>query len=163
MNGQNVEETPTPVPEAPETEPRKEGGLGKIVGTAIVITIVSFLLGWLTCGWLFSWVYELEPTNVWKFTKENPPTGAVMGWVLLGDFVLALILVGIYNLIKGGIPGQGARRGLNYGLIVWALSLGGMFATLMWTTINPGVVLYWTLVGLVIFMIKGAIIGAMVK
>lgn len=146
-----------------QTASKTGGNVKKVITTAIVITIVSFVLGWLTCGWLFGWVYELEPTNVWKFTKETPPTGATMGWALLGDFVLALIMVWIYALIMRGIPGKGAKKGVNYGLIVWTLSLGGMFATLMWMTVNPGVVLYWTLVGLVIFMIKGAIIGAMVK
>lgn len=157
MNGE-VQQTQAQTTSAQAAVSASKAGVktGKIIATAVVITVVGFILGWLTCGWLFNWVYtKLEPTDIWKIPN--------FGLTILGDFVVALIMVWVYALIMKGIPGQGVKKGINYGLIMWALSLGGMWATLMFMTVNPGVVLYWTLSGLVIFLIKGTIIGAMVK
>ena len=153
MNGETQQTTPQ------ATAPKAKRNVGKIIGTTVVVAIVSLILGYLTCGWLFNWVYtDLEPMNVWKTQDQIN-----FGLSAVGDLILAFILVWVYGLIAKGIPGQGVKKGMNYGLLVWLLSLGGMWATLMFMTVNPGVVLYLTISGLVIFLIKGAIIGAMVK
>ncbi|MBN1437447.1 MAG: hypothetical protein JW936_10270 [Sedimentisphaerales bacterium] len=38
----------------------------KIIIAAIVITVFEGVIGALTCGGMFNWVYQEEPTNVWK-------------------------------------------------------------------------------------------------
>lgn len=138
----------------------QKGKVKQVIIATIVVTIVSMILGMLTCGWLFRWVYELSPVGVWKFGPGISPNPV---WLTLGNLVMALILVLVYALVSSGIPGKGTRKGMNYGFIVWLLSLGGMWAVLMFMTVNPGVVLYWTILGLVILLIEGAIIGAIVK
>jgi len=38
----------------------------KIIIAIVVVATFNFLVGMLTCGGAFSWVYKLEPTNVWR-------------------------------------------------------------------------------------------------
>jgi hypothetical protein len=46
--------------------------IGKIVLAALALSMFGVIFGGVTCGWLFGWVYKLEPTNVWK-PMVGPP------------------------------------------------------------------------------------------
>jgi hypothetical protein len=131
--------------------------MGKILIAALAVSVFGAVLGGVTCGWLFSWVYELEPTNVWK-PMEGPP-GLVFYIV---SFLLNIVLAVVYALLRKGIPGKNKLiKGLIFGLCVWAVGiLPGMFATYYFMTVATGVVLYWTILGLVEMPIKGLIIAA---
>nr|VFK52516.1 MAG: hypothetical protein BECKTUN1418F_GA0071002_100915 [Candidatus Kentron sp. TUN]VFK52836.1 MAG: hypothetical protein BECKTUN1418E_GA0071001_101015 [Candidatus Kentron sp. TUN] len=37
----------------------------KLTIATVIIFVLAQMWGFLTCGWLFSWVYEIEPTSVW--------------------------------------------------------------------------------------------------
>jgi len=131
--------------------------IGKILIAAVVALVFSAILGALTCGGIFSWVYKLEPTNVWK------PTYASLGLAFfIGSFLLNIILAVVYALLRKGIPGKNKLvKGLVFGLSVWAVGmLPGMFCTYYFMTVATGVVIYWTILGLVEMPIKGLIIAA---
>lgn len=131
--------------------------IGKILIAAVVALIFSVILGALTCGGIFSWVYKLEPTNVWK------PTYTSLGLAFfIGSFLLNIILAVVYALLRKGIPGKNKLvKGLIFGLCVWAVGmLPGMFCTYYFMTVATGVVIYWTILGLVEMPIKGLIIAA---
>jgi len=130
---------------------------GKILLAAVVASLFSMIFAGLTCGWLFNWVYTLEPTNVWK-PMDGPP-GLVFQ---IGGFLLNLILAFVYALLQKGIPGKYKLfKGIIFGLCVWAVGmLPGMFATYSFMTVAAGVVLYWTILGLFEIPLKGLIIAA---
>ena len=129
----------------------------KILITAVVVTVFDAVVGGLTCGWLFRWVYEIEPTNVWK-PMEEPP-GVTF---YIGALVLNIVFVFFYALLNKGIPGKNKLlKGLLYGLFAWAIGmLPGMFATYMFMTVAGTVVIYWTVSGLVLTPLKGLIVAA---
>ncbi|MHC4122638.1 MAG: hypothetical protein ACYSSI_03615 [Planctomycetota bacterium] len=129
---------------------------GRILIAGIAATIFGAVFGTLTCGWLFKWVYTLEPTNIWKPIEAPPPA------YFIGALVLNLVFAFIYALLNKGIPGKNRFiKGIVFGLCVWAVGvLPGMLATYFFMTIHPGVVLYWTIGGLIQTPITGLIIAA---
>ncbi|MFA5146945.1 MAG: hypothetical protein WC515_06215 [Candidatus Omnitrophota bacterium] len=131
--------------------------IGKILIAALALSVFGMIFGGVTCGWLFSWVYKLEPTNVWR-PMEGPPGPAFM----IGGFFLNAVLAVVYALLRKGIPGKGrVAKGAIFGLCVWAVGmLPGMFSTYSFMTVATGVVVYWTVMGLVEMPVKGIIIAA---
>ncbi|MFH0702115.1 MAG: hypothetical protein V2B14_01065 [bacterium] len=131
--------------------------IGKIFIAGAVVTLFNAIIGAITCGGVFSWVYKLEPTNVWKTMEGAPPLG-----YFLGTLVLSIILALIYALLNKGIPGKNRFvKGLVFGLCVWAVGiLPGMFATYMFMTVSPVVIIYWTILYLIVDPLKGLIIAA---
>ncbi len=41
---------------------------------AVAITIAEFIIGFLSCGYLFRWVYKIPPANIWKPAMHGAPT-----------------------------------------------------------------------------------------
>jgi len=131
--------------------------IGKILIAAAVALVFNAILGAVTCGGIFSWVYKLEPTNVWRPTYTSIGLG-----FFVGSFLLNIILTVVYALLQKGLPGKNKlTKGLVFGLCVWAVGiLPGMFSTYYFMTVATGVVIYWTILGLVEMPIKGLIIAA---
>ncbi|MEA3248599.1 MAG: hypothetical protein U9Q73_02740 [Nanoarchaeota archaeon] len=125
----------------------------KILLTSLVIWIVTAVLGFLTCGQLFNWVYLLPP-NIWK----NPVEINFIGSTLFGLFS-ALLFVFVFAVLYKGIPNEGAKKGMTYGILVWLVSLGGLVGMSFYMTINLVVILYWTIQALVMNIINGMIVG----
>ena len=134
--------------------------IGKILVAALAVSLFSAVFAGVTCGWLFNWVYKLEPINVWK-PMDGPPGIAFQ----IGSFVLNVIIAIVYALLRNGIPGKNRiTKGLVFGLCVWAVGmLPGMFSTYYFMTVATGVVIYWTILGLVEIPIKGIIIAAIYR
>ncbi|MFH1653085.1 MAG: hypothetical protein ABIE74_03420 [Pseudomonadota bacterium] len=135
----------------------------RILIATVVVTIVNALFGWLTCGWLFNWVYQLEPVNVWIAEAEMTPT--FMLWANLGSLVIAFLFVLIFARLQDCLPGKcRCCRGISYGVIVWLLGvLPGMFSIYMFMNINKTVPIYLALSGLVRMLILGGITGLIVN
>jgi hypothetical protein len=131
--------------------------IGKILIAALALSVFGMIFGGLTCGWLFNWVYKLEPTNVWK-PMAGPPGLAFQ----IGGLLLNMVLAVVYALLRKGIPGKNKlAKGILFGLCVWAVGmLPGMFSTYAFMTVATGVVIYWTLIGLVELPLKGLIISS---
>lgn len=129
----------------------------KLVLAIIAVAVFNFIVGMLTCASTFSWVYKIEPTNVWK-----PMASASLPLILAGIFIVDAIFVWVYALIKKGIPGQNKFvKGLVFGLLVWAIGLiPGMISTYLYMTVATTVVIYWTIWGLVVSPLKGLIAAA---
>lgn len=129
----------------------------RILVAGVAVTVFGSIVGMLTCGKFFLWVYEVEPTNVWK-PMEGPP-GAIY---YIGALVLSIILVLVYAIVQKGIPGKyRVVKGVVFGLCVWAVGiLPGMFAMYMFMTVAPTVVVYWTIMGVIQMPLEGLIIAA---
>lgn len=136
----------------------------KVAIAGIVAGIVHIIFGTLTCGWLFKGVYLIPPTNVWKFIGQSGFTGSQIAVMTIGNIVIGIILAGVYAWLFHGIPGAGIKKGLNYGVVLWLVGiLPGMFATYMFMTVATTVVLYWIAIGLVNYLIVGAVIAKIYK
>jgi len=133
--------------------------LARIAAAGVLVTLFDAVVGMVTCGWVFNWVYHLEPTSVWKAGTLDAPPGALY---FVGSILLSVILAFVYAVLRSGLPGQNKlARGLVFGLCVWAVGmLPGMFALHYFTSIATTVILYWTLIGLVQSPLRGLIIAA---
>ena len=131
--------------------------IGKVLVAGLAVSVFGAIFAGVTCGGIFNWVYKLEPTNVWK-PMEGPPGLAFQ----IGAFLLNIILAMVYVLFDKGIPGKNRFvKGLIFGLCVWAVGiLPGMFSTYFFMTVADGVIIYWTLMGLVEMPLKGLLIAA---
>jgi hypothetical protein len=131
--------------------------IGKMLIAGLVVSVFNMIVGGITCGWLFNWVYKLEPANIWR-PMDGPPG---MAFHIVG-FLLNVVLVAVYALVRKGLPGGNRlAKGLVFGLCVWAVGmLPGMVSTYAFMNIAAGVVIYWTILGLVETPIKGLIIAA---
>jgi hypothetical protein len=131
--------------------------IGKVLIAAAAVSVFSAICGGLTCGWLFNWVYKLEPANIWR--PMNGPPGLTFQ---IAGFSLNIVLAVVYALLRKGIPGKNKlTKGLTFGLCVWAVGmLPGMLSTYSFMTVAAGVVIYWAVLGLVEIPIKGLIISA---
>jgi len=130
---------------------------GKILVAAVAVTVFGIVVGMITCGWLFNWMYQLKPAYVWKPMEGFPGVP-----FLLWTFVLNIILTVVYVVINKGIPGGNKFiKGLLFGLGVWAVgTLPGMLATYTFMVVAPPVVVYWTIVRLIETPLKGLLIAA---
>ncbi|MHC4260408.1 MAG: hypothetical protein ACYSTF_08390 [Planctomycetota bacterium] len=128
----------------------------RVLIAAVVVTIFDTVVGGVTCGWLFKWVYELEPTNVWKSMGDAPSVT-----FYIGALVLNILFVLVYAMLAKGIPGKNRLlKGLLYGLCVWVVGiLPGMFATYSFMTVATMVVIYWAISALIFTPLKGLIIA----
>lgn len=129
----------------------------KIILAIILVAAFNIIVGMLTCGGAFSWVYKLKPTNVWK-----PVTNMSMPLMMAGIFLTDTLFVFVYALINKGIPGQNRFiKGLIYGLLVVLVGLiPGMISTYTFMTVATTVVVYWTIWGLIVSPLKGLITAA---
>lgn len=120
----------------------------------LVVSVFNFIVGALTCGGFFSWVYKVEPTIVWK-----PMGSYLLPWIILEILVTNILFVVVYELIKKGVPGANKYvKGLVYGLLVWLVGMvPGMIATATYMIVSQVVIIYWTILSLIINPIKGVI------
>lgn len=136
----------------------------KILLTALVLAVVEQIYGGLTCGWLFSWIYSIKPTSAWKYGAGVTPDWNVMFASFVGSFILHVILIAVFVILYNSIPYKGWKRGVKFGFLVWAVSiLPGMFATYMWMNVAFAYVIYMTIAGLASLLIRGVILGAMIR
>ena len=122
----------------------------------LAAAIFDSIFAVLTCGWLFRWVYEIEPANVWKPMDSPPGPIVYIGWL-----VFSIVFALVYVVLSKGIPGQNRPvKGLVFGLCVWAVGmLPGMLAMYSFMNIAVAVVIYWTATGLIRTPLKGLIVA----
>lgn len=129
----------------------------RMILAIIVVAVFNFIVGMLTCGGVFSWVYKLEPTSVWK-----PIQSASLPLMIAGIFIIDILFVWVYALINKGIPGANRFvKGLLYGVLVCFVGLvPGMVSTYTYMTVATTVVVYWTIWGFIVSPLKGLITAA---
>ncbi len=130
---------------------------GKKLLATLAVFVFKIVSGMVLCGGIFSWVYTLPPTNVWRPMMPSKR-------LFIGMLLVSFLFVFVYKILSKAFEGMGAvKKGLVYGLCVWAVGLvPGMVATYAFMTVNPKVVLYWTLNGLVLMPIEGIIVALIV-
>ncbi|MEA3515327.1 MAG: hypothetical protein U9R34_07640 [Nanoarchaeota archaeon] len=132
----------------------------KISLATIAIWIVSNILGFVTCGWLFNWVYQIPP-NIWKTAEQV--TGNMV-WATLLGLIPAILFTVVFVILYKGIPGKGIKKGINYGIIVWLVSaFGGLMTMPFYMTISATVIIYWIIQSLVVNVVNGIIVAAIYK
>ncbi len=103
------------------------------------------------------------PPNIWVDPEIMLSTGNMIGAEIAG-LIGAILFALVYAILYNGIPGNGIKKGLIYGFLVWLVgALVGMATMPFYMTIATTVVIYWILNALVINLINGVILGAIYK
>ncbi|MDI6758284.1 MAG: hypothetical protein QMD94_01205 [Candidatus Omnitrophota bacterium] len=128
---------------------------GRIVLATIVTSILKIIWGFLTCGWLFNWVYKLEPVMIWK-----KPEQMNFGLMNAAEFISVFFWAFFYAIIHKSLPGKGVIKGFWLGLFIWlTATLPGVFITGLCTVMNPTVVIYWIISFLLVSLCQGILIA----
>jgi len=135
----------------------------RIFISGIVAWIAGTVLIWLSCGWLFGWVYKIAPTTLWKTSAEMMTAGNMIGSNVVG-IVAGVLFALVFAFLYKGIPYRGVKKGLVFGFLMWLVGvLVGMASMPFYMNIATTVVVYWIIQALVIMLVKGAIVGAIYK
>lgn len=138
----------------------------KVLSTSVVIAIAGIVIPTASMN-IFSWIFTLPPTEVWKWTPMMPLSSFSVEWwiiLFLGNFFLSLSVVFLYALFYDSIPGTGIRKGLTMGLLLYPLGiLFPAFNLYELTTFNSIVLAYLLIEGFAEFLLYGAIAGVMYR
>ncbi|MBN2479629.1 MAG: hypothetical protein JXA94_05325 [Parachlamydiales bacterium] len=135
----------------------------RVIISGIVIWLVNMILIFLTCGWLFKWVYMLPP-NLFKAPEEMMIVSNIVGSNLIG-LIKGLLFAYVFAVIYKGVPGtRGVHKGIVYGILIWLVSaLPSLAGMPFFMVISNGIIIYWIVQALVFMIISGAILGAIYK
>lgn len=133
--------------------------LGRAVVAGLVANIVSFVVG--GGGYqLFGWVFELEPSEIWKWT---PGADMSIGWwvfLIVGNTLLAIVYALVYAVLFHGIPGTGYRKGMVFGLIVWLVGVvPAIFTMYALMNVHGGALTYFLTQSLVEHLVYGTVVA----
>lgn len=96
-------------------------GLLSGIGAGIVLLIVDSL------------AMFIPTTSAWyKTTFPQMTTGSGIVALFISIIIMGLVMGMVYSLVRMSIPGNGMRKGMNYGIMVWLL------AGLMWPVMMMG-------------------------
>jgi uncharacterized membrane protein len=124
----------------------KKGLISGIIA-GVVLTVIGFAFSMVsgTAEWYSTTFPQMaSPEAMWSMTASILLMGVFMGLV--------------YSVINSAVPGEGTRKGVNYGIMVWLL------AGLMWPIMMMGFapVYMWItelVSGLISYSIAGAVIA----
>ncbi len=134
----------------------------RILLSGVIIWIVGSIFGFLTCGWLFNWVYLISPVVAKSAEAMMTPLNMVGSFALglMGAIIFALVFALLYK----GIPQNGVQKGLVYGFAMWLVgALSGMITMPFFMNISGWLVFYWIVQALIMNLINGAIVGKIYK
>lgn len=134
----------------------------KVILAGLGINIASILIPLISYK-AFSWVFELEPIAIWKWTPNTPISELSPGYIallLLINTTLAIYFVYLYAIFYKSIPGTGIRKGLVFGLFIFPIGvLIPIFSLFVVTNIAAGALIYFAIEGLIEFILYGIIVG----
>jgi hypothetical protein len=100
--------------------------------------------------------------QVFGLPVEQPPGfEAKVKFGLIFELINGFILAVIYAVIHPSLPGQGWKKGISYGLLVWGLRVVmGAFSTYMMTDVPPASIAITVVTGLIEVLILGIVTAA---
>lgn len=138
----------------------------RVLIAGIVMNIVSFVFGG-GSYYFFSWIFQLEPQEIWKWTPDTSLSSMPISWLIfliVGNTILAILYALAYAIFYKGIPGEGIKKGLVFGLVLWPIGvLAPMFSMYVMLNIARGAVIYFSLQGLVECLVYGIVIASIYK
>lgn len=127
--------------------------------TSIIFPLVSYRL--------FSWIFELSPTNIWKWTPNNDISSIPISELLVMfiiNSILAFYLAYFYKIIHRSVPGKNIAKGLIYALLLYPIGvLIPMYSLYVLLNIAFLAIVYFAVEGLIEYVLYGIIVGAFIK
>jgi len=130
--------------------------LKKLVLAALAVGVAINLVDFFVHGMLFENVYY---SQVPIFRRDS-----TIPFLVLGDFMKGLVFVWVYDRVRGSFA-AGAAGGAAFGLYAGVLVQfpANIFLHLLVRDFPYGLTWAWTVYGVVLFVLVGAIAGAIYK
>jgi hypothetical protein len=108
---------------------------------------------------LFNWIYEIEPTVVWRPVEQLGNLFIV--WLCIGSLIFGALLTIGYAILFNGIPGKSLfAKGIYFSFLVWLIGIFPCyFENFMTMTIPKPALLYQVFSSIVVVSIKGIVIA----
>jgi hypothetical protein len=127
-----------------------KGGIVSGIAAGTVILLVGML-----SGSMLSAEY-VKTVQLWK-----PMTGSWWYFMIVIDIIEGILYAMVFSMVSGGIPGEGWKKGLNYGIILWLVStVPGMLMTYSTMAVPDVLVASWLFGGLLSLIVSGILIAA---
>jgi hypothetical protein len=124
----------------------------KIIISGLLAGVVILLLG-ILFGALSSEMYKLSPRVFWR-----PMGGDWFMKMAVFDLLTGFVLVFIFSVIKGALPGAGLMKGISFGIIIWVAGpLVGLTMTYLTMAIRMKLIAVWAINDLLNYVISGLI------
>ena len=123
----------------------------------VSIWFAAGTLGALLDGWLFRWVYDLEPA-FWRESFLATSGGAVAGLAVVGS-LQTMILIVVYQFVNFHRFPEGIAKGLAYGVMVWLFTAMVMAPLVFMIEMELMVIIYWIFQALLMNLASGLILG----
>jgi len=126
------------------------------IAASVLFLVLDMVLG--TAGGFIG-------AEVFGVPVEQPPGfEAKIKFGLIFELINGFMLAVIYAVIHPNLPGQGWKKGISYGLIVWGLRVVmGAFSTYMMTDMSPILIAITVVTGLIEVLILGIVIAVIYK
>jgi len=138
-----------------------------VVAAGIVYAVISMVVNTL---WAFiDMPYYLMQEYFAVWSKLMMPTAGPPGvefYVASFVFTLVagLIFAGVYSRVKASIRDKGIRKGLRFGFGIFLISvIPGMFSLYLLINLPAGLIVSWTVSGLVTSLLGGIVIERLVR
>ncbi len=127
---------------------------------AVFSQIIHTLGSWLTMNYYTDQNYSAVWSKIMMPTAGPPPTSFYL-YSILFAVVIGILVAMVYGVVKNSIPGRTvAKKGLNYGLLVFLLAgVSGFLMTLLLINLPASLILWWAVENLVIYLIGGMIVA----
>lgn len=138
----------------------------RILVAGVVYAILAQVIHLL--GTIPTMSFYLDPQyfQVWSrimMPEAGPPPASFLYYSVIISLVLGMLYASTYYVIRNGVPGSGVVKGLTYGCILF-ISSGIPFSLTLYLLVNvpPGLILYWSVESLAIYIISGAVFSKMI-
>jgi hypothetical protein len=126
------------------------------IAASVLFLVLDMVLG--TAGGVIG-------AQVFDLAFEQPPgIEAKIKFGLIFELINGFMLAIIYAVIHPSLPGQGWKKGIGYGLLVWGLRVVmGAFSTYMMTDMSPVLIAITVVTGLIEVLILAIVIAAIYR
>ncbi len=128
----------------------------RYVTATIASFIFIFIFGWAFHGVLLDDIYK----SLSQLYRPQDTMQDFFIWLMLGQFMVALALVGIIGRATGS---QGLKEGAKYGLLFGLLSAGSQLITYAVMPFPTELVLWWMAGSMLQMTLLGMLIGDLVQ
>ncbi|MCB1604899.1 MAG: hypothetical protein KDI59_09640 [Xanthomonadales bacterium] len=130
----------------------------------IIFYLVQFLLGMITGPLLHEGIldpYYQQTAAFWRpeLMQDPPDMAALMPrWITTG-VIFAIIIAGIYSMVRSSFSGSGLLKGIKYGVMLTVLMAGWSAAWSGIFNLPDAIWLWWTAESVLYFVVAGAVLG----
>ena len=140
----------------------------RVLVAILVWTVIAQIMHWLCAGLSMGYYKDPAYADVWSklmMPEPGPPPATFHVLSLVFGLVSSALYVGVYVLIRPGIPGKSAAlRGLAYGAMLFCVAaVPGALAQVLLLNLPAALIVQWAVEELVIALGAGTLAGLLIK